>query len=80
MEINGSQPLRGLYGSRINRENAVAYCYYHKCHLTVTTLKCHECLRKQCSRLKKHENHAYWNDRESKKLLKKANKNVGGIV
>ena len=78
MDAYKQQKLVGLYGSRINRENAVGYCYYHRCHLTIATLKCHECLRKQCNSLKKHEEHAYWAERENRKLQKIANKNVGG--
>ena len=55
MDINKSDMLRGLYGSKISRNKCVGYCYLHKCHLTAKTLKRHECLKKQCNCLKKHE-------------------------
>ena len=70
MDINNTQMLYGLYGSRINRSKACAYCYLHKCHLTVHTMKKHECLKKQCNALKKHEDHDYWRMRQQMKELK----------
>jgi hypothetical protein len=73
MEMNNSQTLHGLYGSQISRTKAVGYCKLHCAHLTVATLKQHECLKKNCSALKKHE-HSYWIERERKKEKKKANR------
>ena len=75
MDINNSKMLYGLYGSRINRNNCSGYCYYHKAHLTVKTMKQHQCLSKHCDCLKKHEEHPFWSERERLKELKKANKN-----
>lgn len=71
MEITKTEKLHGLYGSMISRTKAVAYCRRHDCHLTVATLKGHECLKKQCRSLKKHEDNDYWRQREQKKLMKK---------
>ena len=78
MEMNNSQMLNGLYGSKINRTKAVGYCKLHCAHLTVATLKRHECLKKNCSALKKHE-HSYWIERKVKKERKKAHKREGMI-
>ena len=74
MEINHSQRLPGLYGSQIDREKAVGFCYLHKCHLTENTLKYKRCLGKQCHHLKKHEDNVYWKNREERKALKKSKK------
>lgn len=79
MDITKTQQLYGLYGSHIKRENAVGYCYKHKCHLTIKSMKQHECLRKQCHSLKKHEEHEYWQQRAQHKALKIANKVYGGV-
>ena len=74
MEITKTEMLHGLYGSMIYRTRAVGYCKHHGCHLTVATLKKHECLRKQCNALKKHEENDYWRQRAQKKAMKKANR------
>ena len=74
MEMNNTQMVYGLYGSYIKRTKACAYCYYHKCHLTVATMKKHECLKKQCECLKKHEENDYWRQRNQIKMMKKARK------
>lgn len=66
--------VKGLYGSTIAVTKAVGYCKRHGCHLTCNTLKKHECLRKQCHFLDKHEENDYWRQREQKKALKKASK------
>jgi hypothetical protein len=78
VDVTNSQMLQGLYGSHINRTKAVGYCYYHKCHLTVATLKQHECLKKECNALKKHD-HDYWRQREVIKKKKKENKLKRGV-
>ena len=70
--------VKGLYGSTISITKAVGYCKRHGCHLTCNTLKKHECLRKQCHHLDKHEENDYWRQRAEKKALKKANKMSGG--
>lgn len=72
MDINGTQMLHGLYGSKINRSKAVGYCRHHHAALTVKTLKCHECLKKQCNALKKYDEHSYWTEREVMKARKKS--------
>ena len=74
MDITNTQMLYGLYGSHISRENAIGYCRYHCAALTVNTLKCHNCLGKQCNALKKYEEHDYWRQRAQKKERKRARK------
>lgn len=74
MDMNKTQTLYGLYGSQISRNKAVGYCYYHRVALTVKTLKCHECLKKQCNSLKKYESHDFWRQREQRKEWRKARK------
>jgi hypothetical protein len=71
MDINGTQMLHGLYGSQVSRSKAIGYCRYHHAALTVKTLKCHECLKKQCNALKKYDEHSYWTEREVMKSRKK---------
>ena len=71
MEITLTQKLHGLYGSQVSRDKAVGFCKKHGAHLTAATLKRHECLRKNCNYLKKHEDNAYWEERERMKLEKK---------
>ena len=75
MDMNKTQTLYGLYGSHINRNKAVGYCYHHCAALTVKTLKGHECLKKQCNALKKYEDHDYWRQREVIKARRKMNRN-----
>ena len=79
MNIENTQMLYGLYGSHINRNKAVGYCYHHKAALTVKALKGHECLKKQCNSLKKYEEHNYWHQREIMKLRRKENK-MNGVM
>ena len=66
--------VNSLYGSKINERRVIGYCHYHKCHITSTQLKQKECLKKQCTRLEKYDNHEFWKQRE----LKKAKKKKGG--
>ena len=70
----GTQMLHGLYGSQISRANAIGYCKKHGAHLTEKTLKRHECLKKDCFHLKKHEENCYWAMREQKKQERKIKK------
>ena len=77
MDINSTQMLHGLYGSQVSRSKAVGYCRKHCAVLTAKTLKGHECLKKQCSALKKYD-HEYWRQREIMKTRKKENK-IGGV-
>ena len=74
MEITHAQTLRGLYGSQVSRHKAIGYCKKHGAHLTETTMKKHECLRKNCNYLKKHEDNPYWTEREKIKIAKKKKK------
>lgn len=76
MDVNGTQLLHGLYGSKVSRTKAVGYCRYHCAALTVKTLKGHECLKKQCNALKKYEEHSYWTEREVMKSRKKTRKEM----
>lgn len=72
MEMTYTQTLHGLYGSQISRTKAVGYCRKHGAHLTINTMKQHECLKKGCFHLKKHEENSYWAEREKIKLEKKS--------
>ena len=74
MEMTYTQTLHGLYGSQISRTKAVGYCKKHKAHLTIATMKNHECLKKGCYYLKKHDENPYWAEREKLKAEKKENK------
>jgi hypothetical protein len=76
MDANKTDMLNGLYGSTISRSKAVGYCHYHKAALTVKTMKCHECLKKQCDALKKYEEHDFWRQHEQKKELRKARRQM----
>ena len=76
MEITNTQTLHGLYGSQISRTKAVGYCKKHCAHLTEATMKKHECLRKTCHYLKKHEENPYWEERARLKELKKSKKSI----
>ena len=74
MEMNEQGMLYGLYGSYVNKSKVVGYCKYHRCALTARTLKCHECLNKQCNALQKCEEHDYWRQRAQKKEWRKSRK------
>ena len=74
MKTNEQGMVYGLYGSYINQSKVVGYCKYHNVALTARTLRCHECLNKQCNALQKCEEHDYWRQRERKKELRKARK------
>lgn len=76
MDVNKTEMLYGLYGSYISRNKAVGYCHYHKAALTVKTLKCHECLKKQCDALKKYEEHDFWRQHEQRKERRRAKKQM----
>lgn len=74
MEMTKAQMLHGLYGSQVSRARAIGYCKKHGAHLTETTMKRHECLRKNCNHLKKHEDNPYWEERRKLKEAKKSKK------
>lgn len=74
MEENNIEILPGLYGSQITKHRAVGYCHFHQAALTVKTMKCHECLKKQCNALEKYGHHDFWRQHEQKKELRKAKK------
>lgn len=76
MEEKTIDMMPGLYGSEILKSRAVGYCHYHKAALTVKTMKCHECLRKQCDALEKYSEHDFWRQHEQKKELRKARKQI----
>ena len=80
MDTNKTEMLYGLYGSYISRNKAVGYCHHHKAALTVKTLKCHECLKKQCDALKKYEEHDFWRQHEQKRERRKARKQMSVSV
>ena len=74
MEMNTQKTLHGLYGSQIKKSKVVGYCWHHHAALTAHTMKCHECLNKQCDALQKYEEHDYWRQRAQKKEWRKARK------
>ena len=76
MEENTTEMMPGLYGSEIARNRAVGYCKFHNAALTVKTMKCHECLKKQCDALERYGEHDFWRQHEQKKELRKARKQV----
>lgn len=80
METNKTEMLNGLYGSQISRNRAVGYCYYHKAALTVKTMKCKECLKKQCDALKKYEEHDFWRQHAQKKERRRAKKQTAVVT
>ena len=67
--------IKGLYGSEMDISRACGYCHLHHKHLTVKQLRQHDCLKKQCFHLEKHEEHAWWKQRESMKQKRKDRKN-----
>ncbi len=82
MEMTLTQTLHGLYGSQVSRKNAIGYCRKHGAHLTTATMKQHECLKKACHHLKKHEDNPYWAERERLKMAKKSKRilNFKGVA
>ena len=62
-----------LYGCETFYRKCPAYCKFHHKYLTTHQLKEKQCLGKQCKLLLKIE-HPYWQFRNKKKQLKKANK------
>ena len=78
MDTNNTEMLNGLYGSKISKNRAVGYCHFHKAAMTVKTMKCHECLKKQCDAFKKYEEHDFWRQHEQKKELRKARRQMIG--
>lgn len=80
MEYDQLELMPGLYGSQITKNKAVGYCHYHKVALTVKTMKCHECLKKQCNALTRYETHDFWRQHEQKKELRKARKQAFAML
>lgn len=76
MEDSTTKMMPGLYGSTITKNRAVGYCHFHNAALTVKTMKCHECLKKQCDAFAKYEEHDFWRQHEQKKELRKARKQM----
>ena len=74
MEDNNVEMLQGLYGSMVKKNRAVGYCRYHQAAITVKTLKCHDCLGKQCALLTRWEEHDFWRQHAQKKEWRKARK------
>ena len=70
MENKVEIKLPGLYGSEISPRKVIGYCKRHGKYLTVSMLKQHNCLGKQCNALDKHQ-HDYWTQREVLKNRKK---------
>ena len=65
--------MKTIYGGE--PKNPPAYCRKHCGYITVTEMKRHECLKKQCRHLCKYE-HPYWQQRENLKKKKKMNRNL----
>lgn len=76
MEETKIEMLPGLYGSTIAKNRAVGYCHFHKAALTVKTMKCKECLKKQCGAMERYGEHDFWRQHAQKKNLRKARKQV----
>ena len=76
MDVNKTEMLHGLYGSYISKNRAVGYCHFHKAALTVKTMKCHQCLKKQCDAFKKYDDHDFWRQHAQKKERRKAKKQM----
>ena len=74
MEETTIEMLPGLYGSTVAKNRAVGYCHFHKAALTVKTLKCKECLKKQCDAMERYGEHDFWRQHEQKKSLRKIRK------
>ena len=72
--------VRGLFGSKINRNRACGYCHYHKCYMTWQHVTARKCLQKQCDRLQKFEEHEVWQQRRRLKEKKKSNKQIKELV
>ena len=60
----------GLYGSKLEKNKACAYCKHHHCYLTVKQLRRHKCLQKECWYLNKNEEHNWWKYRKAIKSKK----------
>jgi len=58
------------------RERACGYCHsnLHKGYLSVKQVKKHGCLAKQCPRFERYEDHAWWEQRDRVKRLRKERK------
>jgi len=58
------------------KENAVAFCHYHKHKGTLSAdmVKHHECNKKQCPYLEKYETNSYWIRRSVTAAFKKYHK------
>lgn len=77
MDINNPHKLYAANGSWIDRKKACGYCYLHHIAMSPASMKTHECLKKQCPRLKKYEDHPFWVDRARKNELKKQHRAEG---
>ena len=59
-----------LYGTLANAAKICGYCKKHKTGVTVTQLKRKQCLKKQCSALKRYPDHPFWEQHEQMKKLR----------
>ena len=66
--------IKGSFHSKIRKDNAVAWCKFHKCAMTPNQIRNKECLKKGCRYLLKYENHRYWEKRKAIKELRKLRK------
>ena len=73
-DSNDTEAKRGLYGSYIRKNRAVGYCHYHKATLSVRALRRHECLKKQCRKLERYEEHDFWRQQAQKRERRRAKK------
>ena len=51
-------------------ERRVAFCRFHKWHMTVKSIKIKECLKRDCCALFKNKRHPYWETRKKNKVRK----------
>ena len=63
--------MKTIYGGE--PKNPPAYCRKHCGYVTVSEMKRHECLKKQCRHLCKYD-HPYWKQRETLKQKKQASR------
>lgn len=70
--------IKPIIGERIyvQKKQVVGYCHFpeHRGSITKTTLKSHDCLKKECHFLEKYEDNPYWAAIERIKVRKQQKK------
>lgn len=59
-----------------SKKNQIGYCHNksHLGYLSITALKRHQCLKKNCPYLEKYQDHEFWVNRDKLKEKKKKDK------